>query len=639
MLDYARKEESDYPDPLVGNETVRASLTHSPNDAGADVTDPGIDPLTSQTLHLLFPPSRTAWETFLSGLLRHAIIAPPEAFVHVISFPLEEERKGDVAVACFTSICDLSCKLRLAYETTHLYYIFLKAIGLIYTCEQVEQRHKRLFIILPLAPYHLPRALPERLEQLKARYGRHQVRQLVEQVSEHLSHAAGQETVSYPDTKPEFGVSGLYASIQQILSSEGVADADGRIVTRITEETLCFMKRDTGDSLVRTSVDETGHQLSSSRDDHAVDQAGAELASEPSRALAQDSVLSIRQPQKVEAFANAPSSLASRIFQDSCLRLSEESQHPLQRNNTDATIQEADTLPPTNLLTGEASLDSVSLLSINGIGDIFSVISPPDSDQTDTLTALQKSQEIAKIPSPVRMLSTRAIRDQAIALAALIEGKVDNFPAFITLLKKYDSQIVSAAIVATLVRKHFPGGMGPLKKPGGYCTRRCQEYAQTAIPDEVMALLHAHESFSYQEIDGLLSQQAQEQKARSSSALSLIPSESLADDAQGLPAPKRGTWMDRQTAEVLAARIPLDAPSAEVAGIRDVRRGEVVISVVDASVEGVPWTIPSLEDWLDHIVAIRELEASLAQSGNRSVGGSREHPAKFPLEPSETFSR
>jgi len=271
MLTHAHKEESGHSDPLVRNEIVRASLTHSPNNAGTDVTDLGIDPLTSQTLHLLFLPSRTAWETFLSGFLHHATIASPEAFAHVISFPLEEERKGDVAVACFASICDLSCKLRLAYETTHLYYIFLKAIGLIYSCEQVEQRHKRLFIILPLAPYHLPRALPERLEQLKARYGRKQVCQLIEQVSEHLSHATGQETTSGPDTKPD-EASSLCASIQQILSSEGVVDTDGRIATRIIAETFCFMKRDTGDSLVRASVGETGQQLSSPRDDHAIDQ-------------------------------------------------------------------------------------------------------------------------------------------------------------------------------------------------------------------------------------------------------------------------------------------------------------------------------------------------------------------------------
>ena len=90
---------------------------------------------------------------------------------------------------------------------------------------------------------------------------------------------------------------------------------------------------------------------------------------------------------------------------------------------------------------------------------------------------------------------------------------------------------------------------------------------------------------------------------------------------------------------MLFRSIPLDAPGAEVAGIRDVRRGEVVVSVVDASVEGVPWTLPSLEDWLDHIAAIRELEASLAQNGNRSVGGSRAHPAEFPLEPGEEFPR
>ncbi len=66
--------------------------------------------------------------------------------------------------------------------------------------------------------------------------------------------------------------------------------------------------------------------------------------------------------------------------------------------------------------------------------------------------------------------------------------------------------------------------------------------------------------------------------------------------------------MKRETAEALVARIPQDKPQTTVVEIRDVQQGSNVFSVVDVLIEGASWTIPSQEDWLDYIVAIKQLE-------------------------------
>ncbi len=137
-----------------------------------------------------------------------------------------------------------------------------------------------------------------------------------------------------------------------------------------------------------------------------------------------------------------------------------------------------------------------------------------DSDSTDTLPIEQERQDNQKIPSPTDGLSTREILGQATNLAWLVEEKTDSVGAFVRLLKLYTPQIVKAAFVATLIRKYFPDGLGTLERPGGYFTRRCEEYEKTSIPESLLTSLHVYEALSYREIEQILLRQAQEQKIR-----------------------------------------------------------------------------------------------------------------------------
>jgi hypothetical protein len=117
-----------------------------------------------------------------------------------------------------------------------------------------------------------------------------------------------------------------------------------------------------------------------------------------------------------------------------------------------------------------------------------------------------------------------------------------------------------------------------------------------------------HQSLTYQEIDHLLYQQAQEQKIRNKRVPYTALLKGTIGGVQHLPPPGRGTWMNRQRAEALALRIPREVPDAKVAGVRDVQQGLDVVSVVDAHIEGTLWTITSQEDWLDYVATVRHLE-------------------------------
>ncbi len=326
----------------------------------------GLDFITIRTLQRLFPSSRTAWKPFLIGLLHNATIKLPTAWTHILSFP-EEEHDDDAAVGYFTGINDLSQKLHLAYETTHLHYTFFKAIGLLFTTEQTVQRHKRLILVLPLASYHIPEGLSEQLEQFKMRYGRRQAHLLVEQISEHLIHCSTPGDTSLPKTHDDervleevpqaSPVPHFCASLQTILSSVGV-ESDEQIVERMTEEMLSFARRAAEDwHLKETSHVAKNFQVGQTGTTTG-DTVYTESRSESSGASTQDSSLSTKPTEKV-------STSSSRLPLDPQDSLHRDGQ-PLSTSDTNTRV-ETETPSATNLLANLAPVDSHSVVSINGL--------------------------------------------------------------------------------------------------------------------------------------------------------------------------------------------------------------------------------------------------------------------------------
>ena len=51
-------------------------------------------------------------------------------------------------------------------------------------------------------------------------------------------------------------------------------------------------------------------------------------------------------------------------------------------------------------------------------------------------------------------------------------------------------------MIATLLRKYWPQGRGALRKPGGYYTRRVQQFQQ-AIPEPILTLMHTYEQLFF----------------------------------------------------------------------------------------------------------------------------------------------
>jgi hypothetical protein len=569
---------------------------------GAGITERGLHPITNAALHDLFPPERTAWKAFLAGLLRHATIESSRAWGHVISRP----EAGDVAVVSSTGVKDLSKKLGLAYATTHLYYTIFKAIGLLL---EVRGQNRASIILFPLFPYYLPANVLTQLALVKARTKDKQVHHLVEGILLHRSRLArrepGKQQESPCSVQQEATLQQIQ-TLQQLLLSEGVADQDGRIATRIIAEMRSFANGNVVNSLMTDIIEEEQQQQRAHRDAHAEEAIYAESTKDFLSSAEQDTRLDTRQPHMADVPHSISSALATDRSQDSQHGLTQEhNQRQLASRTGDMT--QTDTLLATNLLTAETSQDSSSHVSINGIGHFLSGIYT-DSDPNDIFPTGQNSYTVTKTPSPTHILSTRNLRGLATALAWIVEGKTENVGAFVTLLKQYDPQVLLAAVIATLARKHAPCGMRPLDRPGGFCTKRCKEYQQTGIPDEIMAFMDSHQLLTYQEIDHLLYQQAQEQKIRNKRVPYTALLKGTADDRQHLPPPNRGTWMNRQIAEALALRIPQEAPDAKIVGVRDIQQGLNRVSVVDVQIAGALWPITSQEDWLDYIATICQLE-------------------------------
>ncbi len=603
--------------------------------AGEGVDYERVDPTTCRLIHALFPPHTCGFAFFL-GLLANAMVKQ-----YALS-GLPESVRGDAAIVNVTNgYVGLSQRLHLSYDTTHMYLLIYRALGLLY----VEKQGKQTTIIIPLDAYQPPARLVEILAQLKEHYRtrRPRVRRLIDQIAQRMAlllQAEGEQSIPGPVPPVQ---SELLARVGRVLRAQGVADPDGHIAMSIATEITPLVLSQAEEVVPLQAEQEvkaylprcyqrsnplcvTLSQESSTAGERqdaenrpksvpATQQAGnntywaatlarfsapdptasfprgehnpGRILAAPVSAVQQDRFKAMNLSIDLQTEEGTGVTRTGRGgFSVSNLATSQQTGEPFQ-----AAPRQADA----NLLM---RVDSPKNLPYNGIGDgrkkqekIILPESFPDPDPAlprawDDDAPSQSGGPLPQADAPVRQ--------QARVLARLIEGKEENIGAYIILLRKHDPHTLRAAVIATLQRKHFPLGKGGLKKPGGYFTRRVQQFQQ-AIPEQIMALVQVYAQTSYEGIDAAMATQARIQAPRG------FPPAAPARVVRQ----KRGTPMDQATAEALARRIPLEDPYVQVRGVSQVQEGSYVVEVL---IDPVVYRFSSIETWETYHAQMQELE-------------------------------
>jgi hypothetical protein len=253
--------------------------------------------------------------------------------------------------------------------------------------------------------------------------------------------------------------------------------------------------------------------------------------------------------------------------------------------------------------------NAATALSVNGIGNSNNfktdIITDPVIESLGVIAGRSREGSMAQEPEN---RSWTAVKSQAKALAMFIEECSVNLGAYIKLIREYDGRTILAGVIATLMRKHFPCGRGPLKRPGGFFTRRCQEFQRDGIPSEVAAWIERCGHLSYQEIDAAL-----EAASRVRPRMDDCPPvrlQSVVPDAIPTPIypPGQGDWMSRTEAGALEERISKEDQSVGVKQIQRVCLAAGEVYVVEVVVDGVPYVFASECDWENYRSRLRAIE-------------------------------
>jgi hypothetical protein len=600
-----------------------------------------VDPSTRRVIHTLFP-SHTRGFAFYTGLLRNAIVKQ----CTLPDNPTEARR--DTAVVSIKGYAELRLRLRLSYDTTHMYILIYRALGLLY----IEKYDGLTTIIIPLGAYHPPAGLAETLLQLRERYRsrRPKVGRLVSKIIERIAAfiQLDSEQESCNRTTPlqhdhPLVYAELLTRIQQELAAQGVADPSGQIADGMTTALIPFLATHIEDYSPPSEQHEkhADHSRTCRKDQQGemaeiqrfppvrsekrvdeereignlptlcskeVSEQGSVLQeTEQPRAHGRFSVQNLPTvlPKGESTHVNAPQIPTHSV---KCGRFLTSNLLPSQQTSevVGHTFPECGSFPapnlPTNRQVGDAPQAAPELASMNlplkvdsgvpllngngrngnGEKNIHNIYPSVDTDSVPVKMVSLSEEKRPRSPRPRQSAHTSLI-NQAKALAKLVEGNEENVGAYIALIQQYDPRTLRAAVIATLLRKHWPQGRGILRKPGGYYTRRVQQFQHT-IPEPILSLLQTYELASYEEIDAALGAQARMQAARRESATSA---------RQGTIRPKRGAPMCQATAEMLARRIPQEDSSVQVRGLYE-EDGIYAVRVYIAPVEHL---FASIEDW------------------------------------------
>lgn len=567
--------------------------------------------------------------TFFASLLANAVIK------HYMLPGMPKGMEEDVAVVNVAKgYVELSQRLSLSYDTTHMYTLVFRALGLLY----IETQGKQMTIIIPLGVYRSPAGLGNILRQLQVRYRdrRPKVRRLINNIIERITSLI---PIEQEACEQQPYLDELLARLKCVLSAQGVSDSSGQIAlgilteiaplviehaetqaVRSEEEIDMYLPRfyqvrglevttsyqqespsTQGENQVeetpvvlnlpgslpgeRTTSRATGGSRECGRfcmpnlsDIHPGGKSESITASATStRSTAQGrfnpkNLLSIRQAGEVakEGFAECGRFAVEHLSAD---QQAGEAFHNVSES--------ADPNLPTRVDSGQ-----IHPLN-NGIGNGKKNNSKNTNDISVPDPVLQASTSAVeqRIPDVLLPIAHPSIRHQALALAMLIECNDQNVGAFVELLRKHDQQAIRAGAIATLLRKHFPAGRRALRAPGGYFTRQVQRF-QDALPEQMMELLETYAQAPYEEIDAALEKQAHAQTVHQQSAVSLV--------SQPASYSRRGKPIDEAMATKLARRIAAEDPYVQVRGTCKMPGGTYAVKVF---IDPVEYHYRSVEDW------------------------------------------
>lgn len=577
-----------------------------------------VDRSTRCFIQALFS-ERTHGFTFFINLLNNAVIQP-----YTLPHP-SQEVKGDTAVISVTKgYAELSQLLDLSYDTTHMYALVFRALGLL----TIEKQGKQMTINIPLHAYRPPAGLGEILRELQLRYRdrRPKICRLINNIIGRIASLIPieQEAGEQPYQNE------LLKRVQRGLSAQGVADPDGHIALSILTEIapLIATRAETPTAQVEQGITDflprfyrkshkatpSGRQEATQRENQDQEISGTlnlpgglsrneKGRRTPARATTatRTTIAATAQGrfnpknlpcnQQVGGEAREDVVTSGRFVKEN-LPANQQTREPLQ--NIPACV---DANLPVSVDSGKISPFT------NGIGigknytrKLTNYISVPDPVLQATTPPVEK-----RIPDVSLPIAHPTIRHQALALATLIEGNEKNVGAFVKLLRKYDLQAIRAGVIATLRRKYFPEGRKALSAPGGYFTRQVQRY-QDALPEQMVEVLETYAQASYEEIEAALEKQAQAQAVHRQPGV-FGPSRTTSRSRQGLP-------MDEGMATKLAERIAGEDPDVQVKGICKLQDGTYAVKVY---IDPVEHGFCSIEEWETYHAQMQALEQGVSR--------------------------
>jgi hypothetical protein len=542
-----------------------------------------VHPFTRDIIHTLFPPP-TRGEAFYLGLLANAAIKP------CASPRKPEEVKEVAAVITVTQGCNELCRrVGMSYDTVHMYLVIYRTLGFLYEEKQGEQT---LYHIL-LDAYQPPSDLPERLRQLQVHYleKRPRVRRLVKKIIERIAPLTpvdaeqppliGQSS-SYPNPLPPS--TELLSRIQRGLSSKGVEDPDGQIAMCVAEEVVRVDQISNQDSSQNTSI--------------------GRLAPENLATHQKESTGRVDSCSAQSTPLGVPVSAPSRSGELNLPR-SQQSDH----EGVDS-CELAPTPPFTNTIAHAK----------------FAEANLPSQEDTMEVDSLRTNVTINQYSKYITLMMTNvALREQLQRfLATMLEDDETQWRRYNPLIQEltsdtfWEPEAITAALVETLVIHHVHQS---LKKPGGYFTKKSRAYCKQ-LPPHVHDLIQTYGHMTYEELVSSLKSEAVQHKSQDflsrrkhANVRSVYaPHDFVVRSAEG-----RGNeqslaveqmMMSEQEAKALKIQIKREAAFVQVHGIR---RSSQAAYVLDVSIDGVPWTITSKQEWDCYYADLRACERYASQ--------------------------
>jgi hypothetical protein len=542
-----------------------------------------VHPSTRCIIEALFPP-HTRGVAFLHGLLTIATAMP-----YVLPDDSGEVRE-DIAVVSVKQGCDeLRQRVHMAYDTTHMYLVIYRALGLLYE----EKRGKQTLFRIPLHAYQPPSDLSERLRQLQEHYRekRPRVRRLVQKIIERIAPLtlvdAGQPPLIEPSLlhpNPLLPSTELLLRIQRGLSSMGVKDPDGHIAMCVAVEVI--------------RADQTSQQ------DSSQNTSTGRFAPE-----------NLPTPQK-ESGGKADSHSAESTPFDvlvTASMMSDELNPPRSQQSDHAEVDSCElaSTPPSTNATARAG---------------FAAANPAAQEDAIELDSLRANVTINQYSKYITLMMTNVtLREQFQRFfATILDDDETQWRRYNPLFQELSRTIplepeaITAALVETLVIRHT---YQSLTKPGGYFTKNCRAYCRK-IPPHVHDLLKTYEHMTYEALlsslktDGTqrISQDLSSQRKSARPGCASAPY-SFSAQGKGGRGMKQGLAekqepMSELEAKALEAQIKREAPFVQIQGIRRICQTAYAL---DVNIDGVPWAITSKREWGRYFGELRACEVYASQ--------------------------